>query len=164
VDDVSDNVYIDDQHDYNTGTICNAANSTSSTCLPSGRSRWIILSVGEWGFGWGNRTLFTSRGNLLIRAFASSSLIELDNDIDALPPGTHYHLYRTTFNAFELDATTIRRFANNFALSATGPFNHATIQEDGTVRIDALSGNIFRPYKCYGKCAVDYRSSVSASE
>ena len=164
VDDVSDNVYIDDQHDYNTGTICSAAKSSSTTCLPSGRSRWIILSGGEWGFGWGNRTLFTSRDNLLIRAFASSSLIELDNDIDALPPGTHYHLYRTTFNAFELDATTIRRFANNFALSATGPFNHATIQEDGTVRIDALSGNIFRPYKCYGKCAVDYRSSVSTPE
>ncbi len=164
VDDVSDNIYIDDQHGYSTGTICSAANSSSTTCLPSGRSRWIILSGGEWGFGWGNRTLFTSRGNLLIRAFASSSLIELDSDIDSLPPGTHYHLYRTTFNAFELDATTIRRFANNFALSATGPFNHAAIQEDGTVRIDSLSGNVFRPYKCYGKCATDYRSSVSAPE
>lgn len=164
VDDVRDNIYIDDQHEYNTGTICSTANSTSTTCLPSGRSRWIILSGGEWGFGWGNRTLFTSRGNLLIRAFASSSLIELDSDIDALPPGTHYHLYRTTFNAFELDATAIRRFANNFALSATGPFNHAAIQEDGTVRIDSLSGNVFRPYKCYGKCAVDYRSSASAPE
>jgi hypothetical protein len=164
VDDVSDNIYIDDQHEYDMGTICSAATSTSTTCLPSGRSRLILLRGGEWGFGWSNRTLFTGRGNLPVHAFVSSSLIELDSDVDALPPGTHYHLYRTTFNAFELDATTIRRFANNFALSATGPFNHAAVQEDGTVRIDNLSGNVFRPYKCYGKCAVDYRSSASAPE
>ena len=164
VDDVSDNIYIDDQHMYDEGTICSAANSTSTACLPSGRSRWILLRGGEWGFGWSNRTLFTGRGNLPIRAFVSSTLIELDSDVDALPPGTHYHLYRTTFNAFELDAATIRRFANNFALSATGPFNHAAIQEDGTVRIDSLAGNVFRPYKCYGKCVVNYQSSVSAPE
>ncbi len=164
VDDVSDNIYIDDQHEYNAGTLCSAASSSSTTCLPSGRSRWILLRGGEWGFGWGNRTLFTAHGNFPIRAFASSSLMELDSDIDALPPGTPYHLSRTTFNAFELDATTIRRFANNYALSATGPFNHAAIQEDGNVRIDSLSGNVFRPYKCYGKCAVNYQSSVSAPE
>ncbi len=164
VDDVDGNIYIDDQHEYAGGTICSAAKSTSTTCMPAGRSRWIILSGGQWGFGWTNRTLFTSRGNLPIRAFASSSLIELDNDVDALPPGTPYHLYRTTFNAFELNAATIRRFANNFALSATGPFNHAAIQEDGTVRVDSLSGNVFRPYRCFGKCAINYQSSASAPE
>jgi hypothetical protein len=163
VSDVSDNIYIDDQHEYAGGTICSAAKSTSTTCMPSGRSRWIILKGGEWGFGWTNRALFTSRGNLPIRAFVSSSLIELDNDVDALP-STPYHLYRTTFNAFELNAATIRRFANNFALSTTGPFNHAAIQEDGAVRIDSLSGNIFRPYRCFGKCAVNYQSSASAPE
>lgn len=164
VDDVSDNIYIDDQHEYDTGTICSMANPTSTSCLGSGRSRWILLRGGEWGFGWSNRTLFTGRGNLPIRAFVSSSVLELDDNIDALQPGTPYHLFRTTFNAFELNGATIRRFANNFALSATGPFNHAAIQEDGTVRIDSLSGNIFRPYKCFGKCAVDYRSSESAPE
>ncbi|MFZ0794267.1 MAG: hypothetical protein WAM65_10875, partial [Candidatus Korobacteraceae bacterium] len=70
----------------------------------------------------------------------------------------------TTFTAFELNATTIRRFANNFALSVTGPFNHAAIQEDGALRIDSLSGNVFRPYRCFGKCAVNYQSSISAAE
>lgn len=164
VEDASDNVYIDDQQQYDSGTICSAANATSTTCMPSGRSRWILLSGGEWGFGWSNPTLFTNRGNLPIRAFASHSLIELDNDVDALPPGTHYHLYRTTFTAFELNATTIRRFANNFALSVAGPFNHAAIQEDGALRIDSLSGNVFRPYRCFGKCAVNYQSSISAAE
>ncbi len=164
VEDVSDNIYMDEQHEYDAGTVCSAASPTSTTCMPSARSRWIILSGGEWGFGWTNRMLFTSHGSLPIRAFVSSSLIELDNDVDALPPGTHYHLYRTTFNAFELNAATIRRFANNFALSTTGPFNHAAIQEDGIVHIESLSGNVFRPYRCFGKCAVNYQTSVTAPE
>ena len=122
VDEVDDNTYLEDQHEYAAGMICSAAKSTATTCMPSGRSRWIILRGGEWGFGWTNRTLFTSRGNLPIRAFASSSLIELDDDIDALPPSTPYHLYRTTFNAFELNGATIRRFANNFATINYRPF------------------------------------------
>jgi hypothetical protein len=163
VHDVSDNVYLDEQRDYDTGTICSVANPSSTVCLSSGTSRWILLRGGEWGFGWTNRTLFTDRGNLLIRAFVSTSLLELDENTAVLSPGTHYHLFRTTFNAFELNSAVIERFANNLAI-ATGGFRHAAVQEDGTVRIGNLSGNVFRPYTCFGKCKVDYRSNVNAPE
>ena len=160
VSDVSDNVYLDEQHEYDAGTICSVAHPSSPLCLSSGNSRWVLLRGGEWGFGWTNRTLFTDRGNLLIRAFVSNSLLELDANAPALPPGTHYHLYRTTFNAFELNGTVIERFANNLAI-ATGGFRRAAVQENGTVRIFSLSGNVFRPYKCWGTCTVDYRSTVN---
>ena len=90
VADVSDNIYIDDQHEYDAGSVCSVANPSSLACLSSGKSRWIRLRGGEWGFGWTNRTLFTGRGNLPIRAFVSSFLLELDGDIDALASGTHY--------------------------------------------------------------------------
>ena len=162
-DDVSDNVYLDDQHAYDTGTICSIAKPSSVLCLPSGKSRWVLLRGGEWGFGWTNRTLFTDHGNLLVRGFLSASLLELDEDAPALPPGTRYHLYRTTFNAFELNSCTIERFANNLAIS-TGGFRRAAVQENGTVRIRNLSGNVFRPYNCFGKCGVDHRSTVSAPD
>jgi len=163
VQDVSDNVYVDEQHEYDTGTICSVANPSSTVCLSSGNSRWVWLRGGEWGFGWTNRTLFTDRGKFLIHAFVNSSLVELDENAPVLQAGTHYHLFRTTFNAFELNSAVIERFANNLAI-ATGGFRHATIQENGTVRIHSLSGNVFRPYTCFGKCAVDYRSNVTAPE
>jgi len=164
VHDVSDNIYVDEQHEYDTGTICSVANPSSTQCLSSGNSRWVLLSDGEWGFGWTNRTLFTGRGNFLIRAFVSNSLLELDDNAPVLQSGTRYHLFRTTFNAFELNGAVIERFANNLAISATGAFRHAAVQENGTVRIRNLSGNVFRPYTCYGKCSIDYRSNVSAPE
>jgi hypothetical protein len=164
VHDVSDNVYVDEQHEYDTGTICSVANPSSTVCLSSGNSRWVLLRGGEWGFGWTNRTLFTDRGNFLIRAFVSSSLLELDENAPVLQTGTHYHLFRTTFNAFELNSAVIERFANNLAISTTGAFRHAAVQENGTVRIRNLSGNVFRPYTCFGKCSIDYRSNVSAPE
>jgi hypothetical protein len=163
VSDVSDNVYLDDQHAYDTGTICSIAKPSSPLCMLSGKSRWVLLRDGEWGFGWTNRTLFTDQGNLLIRAFLSNSLLELDEDTPALPPGIHYHLYPTTFNAFELNSCTIERFANNLAISAAG-FRHGAIQENGTVRIRNLSGSVFHPYSCFGKCAVDYRATVSTPD
>jgi len=165
--DVSDNLYIDEQHEYDSGTICSVASPSSSTCLSSAnprlKSRWILLHDGEWAFGWCNRTLATDRGNLLIHAFVSSSLLELDDDAPALPAGTRYHLFHTTFNAFELNSAVIERFANNMAI-APGGFRHAAVQEDGTVHIHSISGNVFRPYSCSGPCAVDYRSTVSTTE
>lgn len=172
VQDVSNNVYLDEQHEYDAGTICTVAKPSSTLCMSSGRSsetsRWIRLQGGEWGFGWTNRTLFTDRGHFLIHAFVNGSLLELEeNDFEKnaplLPAGTHYHLYRTTFNAFELNSATIERFANNLAISAVG-FRHAAVQENGTVRIRSLSGNVFHPYSCVGKCTVDYRSSVTPPE
>jgi hypothetical protein len=164
VNDVSDNVYLDDQRDYDTGTVCSVAKPTSVLCLSSSASRWILLRGGEWGFGWTNRTLFIDHGNLLIHAFVNGSLLELDEDAPAIPSGSHYHLSHTTFNAFELNSAVIGRFANNMASSANGAFRHAAIQENGTVRIQNLSGNVFHPYSCSGKCAVDYRSNVTAPE
>jgi len=164
VNDVSDNIYLDAQHEYEQGTICSVANPSSTSCLAAGKSRWVMVQGGEWGFGWSNRTLFTARGNLTIRAFVSSSLLELEEDVSAWPSGTRYHLYRTTFNAFELNHAAITRFANNVAISATGPFRHAAIQEDGDVRIRDLSGNVFRPYKCFGRCTLDYRTTASTPE
>jgi hypothetical protein len=161
VQDVSDNVYIDEQHDYDAGTICSVANPSSTVCMPSGESRWILLHGGEWGFGWTNRTLFMDRGNLLIHAFKSATRLELDDNVPVLPEGTHYHLYRTTFNAFELNGAEIERFANNLAIASEG-FRHAAVQENGTVLIHSMSGNAFRPYSCSGKCAVDYRTGASA--
>jgi hypothetical protein len=167
VADVSDNVYLDDQHEYDSGTVCSVENPSSAVCLSSGTnrgtSRWILLRGGEWGFGWTNRTLYTDGHNLLIRAFVSNSVLELDDNAPALPAGTRYHLYRTTFNAFELNGATIERLANNMAISAGG-FRHAAVQENDTVRIHNLSGNVFRPYSCSGSCALDYRSTVSAPE
>ncbi len=163
VEDVSDNVYIDEQHDYDAGTICSVASPSASACLTSGNSRWVRLHGGEWGFGWSNRTLFTDRGSLLIHAFVSTSLLELDETIPALQPGTRYHLYRTTFNAFELNSAVIERFANNLAVAPAG-FRRAAVQENGTVQVRSLSGNVFQPYSCYGKCRVDYRSTLSAPE
>src|ERR1022692_525510 len=164
VADVSDNIYIDEQHEYDAGTVCSVANPSSKACLSSGKSRWVWLRGGEWGFGWTNRTLFTDHGNLPIHAFVNSSLVELDDDVDGLPAGTHYRLSRTTSHAFELNSAVIERFANNVAISTTGGFRDAAVQETGTVRIRSLSGNVFRPYVCSGKCAVDYRSNVSAPE
>jgi hypothetical protein len=163
VNDVSDNVYLDDQHEYDAGTICSVAKAASVVCLSSGASRWILLRGGEWGFGWTNRTLFTDRGNLLIHAFVNSSLLELDEDAPAVPTGSHYRLFHTTFNAFELNSATIERFANNMASASSG-FRHAAIQENGTVRIRNLSGNVFHPYSCSGKCTADYRSTVSGPD
>jgi hypothetical protein len=162
--DVSDNIYIDEQHEYDSGTICTVASPSAKNCLSAGKSRWVMLRGGDWGLGWTNRTLFTDRGNLLIRGFVSNSLLELNDDEPALASGTRYHLLRTTFNAFELNSAVIERFANNVAISSTGSFRNAAIQEDGTVRIRSLSGNVFRPYKCVGKCAADYRSNVSVPE
>jgi hypothetical protein len=162
VQDVSDNVYLDEQHDYDAGTICSVAKPSSTECLSSGNSRWVLLRGGEWGFGWTNRTLFTARSNLLIHAFVGSSLLELDDNAPALPAGTHYHLFRTTFNAFELNGAVIERFANNTAI-ATGGFRHAALQENGKVRIRNFSGNVFHPYSCFA-CTVDYRSNVTAPE
>ena len=159
--DVSDNLYLDEQHDYDGGTVCSIARPESQTCLASGSSRWVRLSGGAWGFGWINRTLFTQRDNLTIHAFVSQSLIELDHDSAALPAGTKYRLSSTSFNGFELNKATIGRFANNTAMSAAG-FRNAAIQEDGTVHIRSLYGNVFQPYKCVGRCAVDYRTSVEA--
>jgi hypothetical protein len=161
VQDVSDNVYIDEQREYDAGTICSVANPASTMCLSSGSSRWVRLRDGEWGFGWTNRMLFTDRSNLLIHAFVSSSLLELEENAPVLQPGTHYHLYRTTFNAFELNGSVIERFANNLAIATAG-FRRAAVQENGNVRIQSLSGNVFHPYSCYGKCMVDYRSTVNA--
>lgn len=163
VSDVSDNVYLDEQHAYDAGTICSVASPSSSECLSSGNSQWIRLRGGQWGFGWTNRTLFTDRGDFLIRAFVSDTLLELDEDTTAVPTGTHYHLYRTTFNAFELNSAVIERFANNLAIS-DGGFRHVAIQENGAVRIRSLYGNVFRPYSCSGKCAVDYRSNIASPE
>ncbi len=163
VQDVSDNIYLDEQHEYDAGTICSVANPSSKVCMLSGNSRWVWLRGGEWAFGWTNRTLITDRGNLRIRAFVSSSLLELDENAPVLAPETHYHLYRTTFNAFELNSAVIERFANNLAIATDG-FRHAAVQENGTVRIHSLSGNVFRPYSCFGKCAVDYRSNVTTPE
>lgn len=162
--DVSDNVYIDDQHDYDVGTICSVASPSSNACLTSGKSRWIRLQGGAWGAGWSNRTLFTERGDLLIHAFPENSRLELEEDAAYLPAGTRYHLYRTTYNAFELDAATIVRFANNLAISANGGFRHAAIQEDGTIRIESVYGNVFRPYSCVGTCTNDYASRANTSK
>jgi hypothetical protein len=181
VQDVSDNIYIDEQHDYDAGTICSVANPSSTVCLSEahrGASRWILLRGGEWGFGWTNRTLYTDRGNFPIHAFVSNSLLELveneseenaseqnahEKNAPILPAGTRYHLSHTTFVGFELNNATIERFANNMAVSTEG-FHHAAVQESGTVRIRNLSGNVFHPYSCYGKCAIDYRSTMAAPE
>ena len=163
VSDVSENVYLDEQHSYDTGTICSIEKPSSVMCLPRGRSRWILLRSGEWGFGWTNRTLFIDHGLLLIRAFVNSSVLELEQDTPVLVAGTNYHLYHTTFNAFELNSATIGRFANNLAISSGG-YRHAAVQENGVVRIQDLFGNVFRPYSCVGKCAVDYRSTMNAPQ
>jgi len=37
--DVSDNLYIDEQHEYDSGTICSVASPSSSTCLSSANPR-----------------------------------------------------------------------------------------------------------------------------
>ena len=161
--DVSDNLYLDEQHEYDAGTVCSVDRPSSTVCMSSGKSRWAMLRGGEWGFGWSNRVLFTDRGNLNIRAFVNKSAIELDDDVDALPAGTRYHLYRTTYNAFQLNAATIERFANNVGISTTGPFRNAAIEENGKVTIQSLSGNVFQPYKCAGACAISYNNGAKLS-
>jgi len=161
---MSDNIYLDEQHEYDAGTVCSVAKPSSPVCLSSGKSRWVMLHGGEWGFGWSNRVLFTDRGNRMIRAFVNASLVELDDDADALPAGTHYHLFRTTYNAFQFNSATIDRFANNTAIATTGAFRNATIEETGKITIRSLSGNVFRPYKCAGTCGMDYRGSATAPD
>jgi hypothetical protein len=162
--DMSDNIYLDEQHEYDTGTICSVAKPSSTECLNSGKSRWVLLRGGEWGFGWTNRLLFTDRSNLIIRAFVNGSLLELTDDAAALLPGSHYHLYRTTYNAFQFNSATIERFANNTAISTTGPFRNATIEETGKVIIHHLSGNLFQPFKCSGPCSTDYAATSGPSK
>jgi hypothetical protein len=162
--DVSNNLYIDEQHEYDTGTVCSVEKPSSTVCMTSGKSRWVVLRGGEWGFGWTNRVLFTDRGNRDIRAFVNNTLLELDEDADALPAGTAYHLYRTTYNAFQFNSAAIERFADNVAIATTGPFRNAAIEETGKVTIRMQSGNVFRPYKCAGTCTIDYRGNVSPSD
>jgi hypothetical protein len=159
--DVSDNIYIDEQHEYDAGTVCSVEKPSSTACLSSGKSRWVLLRDGEWGFGWTNRVLFTERGNRDIRAFVNATLLELDDDADALPQGTHYHLMRTTYDAFQLNGAQIERFADNVAIATTGPFRNAAIEESGKIIIRSLSGNIFRPYKCAGTCFGDYQGTAA---
>lgn len=158
--DMSDNIYLDEQHEYDGGTVCSVAKPSSTECLSSGKSRWVLLRGGEWGFGWSNRVLFTAHGNYDIRGFVNGNLLELDDDADILPAGTRYHLYRTTYDAFQLNSAVIDRFANNVAISTTGPFRDAALQETGKVVIRTLQNNLFRPYKCSANCSVDYRSNV----
>jgi hypothetical protein len=158
--DMSDNIYLDEQHEYDGGTVCSVAKPSSTECLSSGKSRWVLLRGGEWGFGWSNRVLFTAHGNYDIRGFVNGNLLELDDDADILPAGTRYHLYRTTYDAFQLNSAVIDRFANNVAISATGPFRDATLQETGTVVIRNSQNNLFRPYKCSGNCTLDYRNNI----
>ena len=162
--DMSDNVYLDEQHEYDSGTVCSVAQPSSTECLGSGKSRWIMLRGGQWGFGWTNRVLFTERGKFLIRGFVNNALLELDDDDDALPAGTPYHLYRTTYTAFQLNGATIDNFANNVAQSATGPFRNATIEETGKVVVRHLSDNLFQPYKCAGPCSTDYPATAIPSK
>jgi len=162
--DMSDNVYLDEQHEYDGGTVCSVAQPSSTECLGSGKSRWIMLRGGQWGFGWTNRVLFTERGKFLIRCFVNNALLELDDDDDALPAGTPYHLYRTTYTAFQLNGATIDNFANNVAQSATGPFRNATIEETGKVVVRHLSDNLFQPYKCTGPCSTDYPATAIPSK
>jgi hypothetical protein len=162
--DVSDNLYVDEQREYDSGTICSVPSPTSNACMNSGNSRWIRLQGGAWGEAWTNRTLFTERGNLLIHTFVQDSLLELDDDVHYVPSGTKYHLYRTTYNAFELNGASIVEFANNTAISVNGAFRHAAVQENGTVRIESIFGNVFRPFTCVGACTNDYGSRAGNSK
>ncbi len=159
--DVSDNIYVDEQHEYDAGTVCSVEKPSSTACMSSGKSRWVMLRRGEWGFGWTNRVLFTGRGNRVIRAFVNNALLELDDDDEVLPAGTQYHLYRTTYDAFQLNSVAIERFSNNVAIATTGTFRNAAIAETGKVTIRSMSGNVFRPYKCVGSCTIDYRGNVN---
>ena len=162
ITDVSDNLYLDEQQEYDAGSVCSIAKLSSTECLSSGKSRWVMLRGGAWGFGWTNRVLFTERGNLNIRGFVNKFVLELDDDVEALPAGTRYHLYRTTYNAFQLNAATIERFANNAAISTTGPFRNAAVEENGEITIHSLSANVFRPYKCVGTCRIDYANRAGS--
>jgi hypothetical protein len=161
---MSGNAYIDDQREYSGGTICSAPSADATDCSTSGNSRWILLKGGEWGRDWVNRTLYTNRGNFLIRAFTSNSTLELEDDIDPLPQATAYHLYVTTFSAFALFNAKIDRFANNLADAPYGSFRSAAIQEAGTINIGSMSGNEFTPYTCRGTCSVDYRGTSSGTK
>jgi hypothetical protein len=116
-----------------------------------------MLQDAKWQIGWTNRTLFTEHGEYRIRAFVNSSLLELDADAAAIPPGTRFHLYRTTFNGFELNGAHIERFSNNAAISSEGAFRRAAVQEDGEVEFGEVRGNLFRPNVCWGRCRTDYR-------
>ena len=160
--DVSNNVYIDAQHDFGAGVICSVAKPSATLCQTSGQSRWILLQDAKWQIGWTNRTLFTEHGEYRIRAFVNSSLLELDEDAAVVPPGTKFHLYRTTFNGFELNGAHIERFTNNMAISLEGAFRHAAVQEDGDVEFGEVRGNVFRPNVCVGRCRVDYRGDGKA--
>ncbi len=162
--DVSDNVYFDEQHQYDTGTVCSIASPSSTQCLSSGRSRWVLLRGAQWGAGWTNRVLFTARGNLNIRAFVDSSLLELDQDVDVLPAGTRYQLYLTTSAAFQFNGATIDRFTNNVAIATNGTFRDAAIEENGKVSIQGVSGNVVRPYKCAGTCTADLRTTATPTD
>jgi hypothetical protein len=155
--DVSNNVYIDAQHDFGAGVICSVAKPTATLCQTSGQSRWVMLQDAKWQIGWTNRTLFTEHGDYRIRAFVNSSLLELDEDAAVIPPGTPFHLYRTTFNAFELNGAHIERFSNNEAISTEGAFRHAAIQEDGDVQFGEVRSNLLRPNVCDGRCRADYQ-------
>jgi hypothetical protein len=154
--DVSNNVYVDAQHDFEAGVICSVAKPAATLCQTSGQSRWIMLQDAKWQIGWTNRTLFTEHKEYRIRAFVNSSLLELDEDAAVIPPGTKFHLYRTTFNGFELNAAHIERFSNNAAISSEGAFRHAAIQEDGDVEFGEVRGNLLRPNVCFGRCRVEY--------
>ena len=127
---------------------------------------FLLCAAGLLGWPTQGLSQMLGAGTRSAASFAGPSIVE---HIEAAirdcgsGAGTHYHLFRTTFNAFELNSAVIERFANNLAV-ATGGIRHAAVQENGTVRIHSLSENVFRPYSCFGKCAVDYRSNVNAPE
>ena len=82
--DVSDNMYIDEQHEYETGTICSVANPSSKAVCRRETAAGSGCTAANGVLAGPTVRSYTDQGNLPIRAFVSSTLLELDDNVAAI--------------------------------------------------------------------------------
>ncbi len=139
VQDVSDNLYLDEQHDYDAGTICSVAETViDGVCAAAHAAKPLGPAAGRRMGLWLDQSHPLHRPRQLphprlcqqFRAGVGENAgIRTPRSCPQEPTIT---CIARTFNAFELNSATIERFANNLAV-ATGGFRHAAVQENGTV-------------------------------
>lgn len=152
------NVVVDGQANYSTGQICTTvrpATSVSATArsVPSacstGTGKFVLLTGGNWGISWTNRTLYVNSTQLLIRRFLSPTELELESPA-LVPAGSSYQLYSTTAFAFQL-YTNINSLSFNAGSSIQGWRGAAIVQQNanGIITVNSWEGNQFSPYSCW---------------
>ena len=149
---VTYNTVSEDQNTYNDGTVCSVVNSSSSTCLVSGRSDWVYVTGGTWSASWTNRTLYISGRNQLIRGFSDTSHLQIETAA-LIPSGTSYNLHRTTYQGMQITAAVDSLIGNQFLNRGSGWNSNAMV--GGGDSVNKYAGNYASTGGC-SNCVADY--------